>query len=88
MSGPGTFHTSHFDASGLTTIITVREGFKGWLWGRRKRSSGLTPPLVAAPSDQDDWHWDLFQNHDIYMVVLGPGDSAYVLQFYSRLQSC
>ena len=73
MSGPGTFHTSHFDASGLRTIISVLEGFKGWLWGRRKGSIG---PLVPLPAKGEDWHWGLFKDHHIYFVVLGPGDMA------------
>jgi hypothetical protein len=74
MSGPGTFHTSHFDASGLRTIVSVREGLKGWLWGRHKGSGMLTP----IPSDSDDWHWDLLKDCEIFFVVLGPGDTAYV----------
>jgi hypothetical protein len=72
MSGPGTFHTSHFDASGFRTIITVREGLKGWLWGRSRDSSSFTP----IPTDSDDWHWDLFQNCEVFFVVLGPGDTG------------
>ena len=76
MSGPGTIHNSHWDASGLMTIITVREGFKIWLWGRRKQTCGPEAPLVSAPGDNEDWHWDLFANHDVYISVLGPGDSA------------
>ena len=73
MSGPGTFHTSHFDASGLRTIIQVVEGFKGWMWGRRKGSDG---PFVALPGNGEDWHWSLFDHHEVYFVVLGPGDAA------------
>jgi hypothetical protein len=73
MSGPGTFHSSHFDASGLRTVIRVLEGFKGWLWGRRKGSNGH---FVSFPGKGEDWHWSLFKNYDVYFVVLGPGDTA------------
>jgi hypothetical protein len=76
MSGPGTVHTSHWDANGLMTIITVREGFKVWVWGRGKDTCDPEVPLVPAPGDREDWHWDLFANHDIYVFVLGPGDSG------------
>jgi hypothetical protein len=77
MSGPGTFHTSHWDASGLMTLISLLEGYKAWLWGRRKGTKG---PLVPLPGKGDGWHWDLFKGYDIYIVVLGPGDTgcAYV----------
>ena len=71
MSGPGAFHPTHFDANGLQTIIAMKEGFKAWLWGRRKRSSGR---LVAHPGDGKDWHWNLFKDHHVYLTVLGPGD--------------
>lgn len=74
ISGPGTFHTTHFDANGVMTIITILEGYKGWAWGRRKGSSG---PLVPLPGDGDGWHWSLYDDYDIYLVVLGPGDTAY-----------
>jgi hypothetical protein len=76
MSGPGTFHTSHFDASGFRTIITVREGLKGWLWGRRKGSNQSFAPLVPLPGKGEDWHWHLLDQCEVYFVVLGPGDSA------------
>lgn len=76
MSGPGTFHTSHFDASGFRTVIHVREGLKGWLWGRRQGFNGPLFPLVPLPGDGEEWHWTLFEDCEIYMVVLGPGDTA------------
>lgn len=75
MSGPGTFHPSHFDANGFQTIITLREGLKGWMWGRIRNPSRLLTPV---PTDREDWHWDLFKDCDIYFIVLGPGDTGYV----------
>jgi hypothetical protein len=76
MSGPGTFHTTHFDANGLITIIRVREGLKGWLWGRPRDPDAPIP----TPGDDDGnltgWHWSLFDNCDLGFVVLGPGDTA------------
>jgi hypothetical protein len=79
MSGPGTFHTSHLDANGLITVITMLEGFKGWFWGRRK---GTTGPLVPLPGIGDDWHENLYQDYDVYLVVLGPGDTGCVYAAY------
>jgi len=73
MSGPGTFHSAHFDASGLRTIISVLEGLKGWMWGR---PWGSNHPWTPVPSDREDWHWSLFDNCEIFLVVLGPGDNG------------
>jgi hypothetical protein len=75
MSGPGTFHPSHFDANGLRTLIQVLEGLKAWLWGRPKGCDGPFFPL-PLPGDGEEWHWSLFDNCDIYIVVLGPGDAG------------
>ena len=75
LSGPGTFHTSHWDANGLRTIISVREGYKGLLVGRHKGTGG---PLVPLPGKGDDWHWSLFDDYDVYIAVLGPGDAGLV----------
>jgi hypothetical protein len=86
MSGPGTLHTSHWDANGLMTVITLLEGFKLWGWGRPKGTSG---PLVPLPGEGDGWHWNLFEDYDIYLVVLGPGDSGcvYLACFWSIVLS-
>ena len=73
MSGPGTFHTTHFDANGLRTIIQVLEGLKGWLFGRPKGCDAPFVPL-PLPGNGEDWHWSLYENCDLYFVVLGPGD--------------
>jgi hypothetical protein len=79
MSGPGTFHASHWDANGLITIISMLEGFKLWLWGRRKGTRG---PLVPLPGEGEGWHWSLFKDYDIYLVVLGPGDTGWAHVVY------
>jgi hypothetical protein len=79
MSGPGTFHSSHVDACGFGTILRVREGLKGVLWARRRDSRRLIP----IPSDCADWHWDLLKDCDVYLVVLGPGDTGCVQQWSS-----
>ena len=80
MSGPGTLHTSHWDANGLMTIISLLEGYKAWWWGRPK---GTSEPLVQLPGEGNGWHLDLFKDYDIYLVVLGPGDKgcAYLSYF-------
>src|SRR5260370_28725414 len=75
MSGPGTFHTSCYDASGFQTIKSMHEGLKGWLLGCPQ---GSTAQLTPIPNDCDDWHWGLFDNCEVFLVVLGPGNHGYV----------
>jgi len=50
------------------------EGLKGWLWGCPKGCDGPFFPL-PWPGDSEEWHWSLFENCNIYFVVLGPGDA-------------
>lgn len=67
---------SHFDANSLITVIRVREGLKGWLWGRPRDPDAPNPLPVEQDADLDSWHWSLFDNCDVHFVVLGPGDTA------------
>lgn len=78
-SSCGSFHTVHVDANGLCTVVTVREGFKLWVWGVRKSGSSLPTPTPLVESTEADgaegWSWTMFDDCNVYAVVLGPGDT-------------
>ena len=85
-SSCGTFHTPHYDANSLCTCASVYEGWKLWMWGIREAHTPLPTPWPEAPdaaNPSTSWHWALFDNCIVYMVVLGPGDSM-----YDRLRCC
>lgn len=71
MSSPGALSTVHPDGNGLSTIVTVLEGFKLWVFGR-KRTPGMHPLPVP---EGDMWWFNLFHDCELYAVVLGPGDT-------------
>jgi len=76
-SSCGTYHTPHADANGLCTLVTIKEGYKLWMWGvRRSRSPLPTPtPEPGGDSRSRSWHWTFFADCVVYAVVLGPGDT-------------
>lgn len=77
-SSCGTCHLPHVDANGLCTEVSVKEGYKVWAWGVRRSRSPLPTPLPRPPNGAEaanSWHWALFEDCIIYIVVLGPGDS-------------
>lgn len=82
VSSCGSFHTVHFDGNGLCTIVTVREGFKLWVWGVPKSGAPLPTPAPPVESPESDggegWSWALFDDCDVFGVVLGPEDTMYV----------
>jgi hypothetical protein len=71
-SSCGTYHTPHPDANGVSTLVTVREGYKMWIWAIRRSRSPLPTPLPKKGSF-GSWHWALFDDCIVYAVVLGPG---------------
>lgn len=75
VSSCGTYHTPHYDANGLCTLVTVREGYKLWVWGVRRSRSPIPTPSPELRNDSRSWHWALFDDCITYAVVLGPGDS-------------
>ena len=74
-SSCGTFHTPHYDANGLSTLVTIQEGYKLWVWGVRRSRSPLPTPLPKQGNPSRSWHWALFDDCIVYAVVLGPGDT-------------
>jgi hypothetical protein len=74
-SSCGTYHTPHYDANGLSTLVTIKEGYKLWVWGVRRSRSLLPTPLPKQGSASRSWHWALFDDCIVYAVVLGPGDT-------------
>ncbi len=74
-SSCGTYHTPHVDANGLCTLVTIKEGYKLWVWGVRCSRSPLPTPLPEVGSDSRSWHWALLDDCIVYAVVLGPGDT-------------
>ena len=72
-SSCGTYHTTHYDANGVCTLVTVKEGYKLWIWGVR-RSRSLLPTPLPKQGRFGSWHWALFDDCIVYAVVLGPGD--------------
>jgi len=73
-SSCGTYHTPHYDANGVCTFVTIREGYKLWIWAIRRSGSPLPTPLPKQGSF-GSWHWTLFDDCIVYAVVLGPGDT-------------
>ena len=74
-SSCGTYHTPHYDANGLSTLVSIKEGYKLWVWGVRCSRSPLPTPLPKQGSPSRSWHWALFDDCIVYAVVLGPGDT-------------
>jgi hypothetical protein len=74
-SSCGTYHTPHYDANGLSTLVSIKEGYKLWVWGVRRSRSLLPTPLPKQGSPSRSWHWALFDDCIVYAVVLGPGDT-------------
>lgn len=77
-SSCGTCHLPHVDANGLSTVVTIHEGYKLWVWGERRANSPLPTPLpeqTTAAKDSDSWHWALFKDCLVYSAVLGPNDT-------------
>src|SRR5712691_4863977 len=72
-SSCGTYHTPHSDTNGVTTLVTIREGYKMWSWGVRRSRSPL-PTLFPKKGRFGSWHWALFDDCIVFFVVLGPGD--------------
>ena len=74
-SSCGTYHAPHINANGLCTLVTIKEGYKLWVWGIRRSHSPLPTPTLEFGNDSRSWHWALFDDCIIYAVVLGPGDT-------------
>ena len=73
-SSCGTYHTPHYDANGLSTLVTIKEGYKLWIWAIRLSRSPLPTPFPKQGSF-GSWHWTLFDDCIVFAVVLGPGDT-------------
>ena len=73
-SSCGTYHTPHCDANGISMLVTIREGYKLWIWAVHCSRSPL-PTLLPNQGHFGSWHWALFDDCIIYAVVLGPGDT-------------
>lgn len=75
----GTYHPPHNDGSGLSTQLSVREGYKLIVYGVRVNGSVLPTPVPNG----EHWQWNLFDGCEVSAIVLHPGVTLYVFLSHS-----